>query len=190
MHLYKQNWSGKIVDAYNLKPEDLNLDSMVLSLSRLYRFGGLTIVPYTVLDHTVIGTWVCEQLGYEPQICKDFLCHDLVEGVLGFDCPSPIKKQCPALQHLEHVVENVLMSCYGFGHSPEMKQVDYLMQYWEAFFLTVGGPEKNPEYWPQPDIKTPDLLTNMLYSIRDENCDLDSKKEFYSFAEKYGVVDA
>lgn len=189
-NLYKVNGTGVLVDLLNLRPKDVSLDTIELSLSRLYRFGGTTIVPYTVLDHTVIGTIVCEHLGFDENVCKSFLCHDLVEGVMGFDCPSPIKKICPALTALEHKINANLEKIYGFTHIPEAKQVDYLMQFWEAFYLTKGrGQLYNPDYWETPELEAPLCLHDTLGAIR-EGEKIDFKQMFKDLCGTYGVKDA
>ncbi len=165
----------------------MNLKWIAKSLARMYRFGGS--IGYTVLDHTVIGTHTCAELGYSPNICKSFLCHDFSEGVMGFDCPSPIKRRCPDLVAIEQSVQNNLEQIYGFSHYPETKKVDYLMMYWEAHYLIKGGPSVNPEYWPKPEIEAPRYLHEMLQYMPKSKF-INMKATFFKLCEKYGVKDA
>lgn len=64
----------------------------VTALSRINRFNGWTRRPYSVLEHTVIGTEYALRTGHTLDEARAFLLHDMEESVFG-DIVRPVKQR-------------------------------------------------------------------------------------------------
>ena len=83
------NASGRLIDPYNLQPEDIDPRIIAQTLSRICRFWGQTSEFYSVAQHCL----VMEKLFEDPILKKWSLAHEIFEGLTGMDIPSPIKKR-------------------------------------------------------------------------------------------------
>ncbi len=63
----------------------------LVALSQMNRFNGWTSRPYSVLEHTVIGTKHALMTGETEAVAKAFMLHDMEEAVFG-DIVRPVKK--------------------------------------------------------------------------------------------------
>lgn len=61
------------------------------ALANINRFNGWTKRPYSVLEHTVIGTKHALMSGESEAVAKAFMLHDLEEAVFG-DIVRPVKR--------------------------------------------------------------------------------------------------
>jgi len=82
------NASGRLINPYDLKPEDIEPRVIAQTLSRICRFWGQTSEFYSVAQHCII----MESLFEDITLKKWALLHEVFEGVTGMDVPSPIKK--------------------------------------------------------------------------------------------------
>ncbi len=78
-------YSGKQVNPFNIRLEDLDINDIAHSLSLLNRFLGHTVEPYSVAEHSVRVSCLCE-----PRDALAGLLHDASEAYLG-DVSTPIK---------------------------------------------------------------------------------------------------
>lgn len=67
-------------------------------LMKICRFAGRTKRFYSVLEHTVLGVEVMENLGYSHDDRKAFLYHDFEESEFG-DIIRPVKRLLPPSYH-------------------------------------------------------------------------------------------
>ena len=88
--------SGKLIDVKKPDPELINLTDIAAGLSRQFRFNGLTVLPYTVAQHSVIVSRICKN----PKAQLLALLHDASEAYL-HDIPTPIKRVLPDYRRLE-----------------------------------------------------------------------------------------
>jgi hypothetical protein len=167
MSILVQDSLGRIVDLENYSPDLIDLEEIVLSISNIYRFGAKFGNKYSVLDHTVFATLHSMISGQPYEISKGILCHDLVEGILGFDCPFPIKKAYPQFMELEDSLQEALKEKFSFSlDDPKIRKIDYMMCYWEAAILNPNSSDVliNSDFWPKPEI---DILPEILLQISD-----------------------
>lgn len=86
--------SGKIIDLVDPDPDSWTDEDLALGLSRTYRWGGHSgwERPLSVAQHSLSVLAVREQAqALSPQLALYELLHDAEEGLLGFDCISPLK---------------------------------------------------------------------------------------------------
>ena len=116
-------YSGREVDIFNLKPEDINIEDIAHSLSNLCRFGGHCLFNYSVAQHS----FLCS---LEPGTKKEkfsFLLHDASEAYVN-DLVRPIKHR-PELKKyrdLEDDVQRIIFEKFGLDYpfSEKIHQVD------------------------------------------------------------------
>lgn len=153
---WMESRSGKRVELLNPDPEDIVLEDLVWSLSRLPRFLGhtndrtrrtATIVEqsYNVAQHSVEVSRLVEVLGGSPLEQFAALLHDSAEAYIG-DITSPVKSALrelgagDALRELESRVERAIGQRFqvdpGLFHSEIVKYADLglLSMEHEAFF--------------------------------------------------------
>lgn len=89
--------SGKLVDPFDLQPEDIHIEDIALALSHIARYNGHTASgpSYTVGQHSVIACYgsAWESPGTPATLDEEAalrLFHDAAEYVL-YDVPRPIK---------------------------------------------------------------------------------------------------
>jgi hypothetical protein len=91
--------SGRRLDLLDPTPLDWDDSDLALGLARTYRWGGHSAwpLPLSVAQHSLTVVQVraaaCHQAGAElpPLSALRELLHDAEEGLLGFDCISPLK---------------------------------------------------------------------------------------------------
>jgi hypothetical protein len=88
--------SGKLVDPWNLTPDDVHIDDLAMALSCEPRYIGHNGFHYSVAQHSVIlASW------YDRPIMKAVaLLHDAEEAYLK-DMPSPIKARPDMAEYLK-----------------------------------------------------------------------------------------
>jgi hypothetical protein len=88
--------SGKRLDLLNPTPFDWDDEDLALGLARTYRWGGHSAwpLPLSVAQHSLTVLALrrqAEPTGLTPLAELRELLHDADEGLLGFDCISPLK---------------------------------------------------------------------------------------------------
>lgn len=115
--------SGRRFFYENPKPNQLTLEDIVWSISRLPRFLGHTNGPvYSVGQHS------CVTHDLAPIHCKrEALGHDMVESVVG-DCPSPLKDLLPGYRDKELSAEQMLAKRFKWQYPfpADVKRVDLI----------------------------------------------------------------
>lgn len=124
-----RTYTGKFVDPFNLRPEDVCIEDIAHALSNQCRFAGHTNRFYSVAEHSLE---VCAKL--EKPLSIYGLLHDAPEAYL-IDLPTPIKDQLPEYKAAEHramlaVAEAFKLEPEFFQH-PDVKEADKQMLEWE-----------------------------------------------------------
>ncbi|WP_187648722.1 hypothetical protein [Nitrosophilus labii] len=97
------NASGRLIDPFNLQPEDFDPRIIAQTLSRVCRFWSQTSEFYSVAQHCL----VMESLFDDIELKKWALGHEIFEGLTGMDIPSPIKHS-PAMESYRRAEERAL----------------------------------------------------------------------------------
>lgn len=102
--------SGVRFDVLNPRPEDVRLDDIAHSLSHLCRFVGHTDRFYSVAEHSVLVSQLCDD-----EAAVFGLLHDAAEAYVG-DLASPVKRQVPGFAAMEERVLSAVL--VGLGVPP------------------------------------------------------------------------
>lgn len=100
-------YTGKMVDPFDLKPDDVDLEDIAHSLSLMNRYTGHTTFPYSVAQHSILLSEAVP-----PRLAQVALLHDASEAYL-VDVPYPIKQRLPDFQDLEHRIQITILTKYG-----------------------------------------------------------------------------
>lgn len=104
-----QTFTGKLVDLANFTEGDVRLLDISHALSCINRYTGHTITPYSVAQHSVMVSKLCE-----PQDALWGLLHDASEAYLG-DVARPLKALLPDYVELEQHVQKTIGRHFGMS---------------------------------------------------------------------------
>lgn len=130
-------YSGREVDIFNLKINDIDIEDSAHALSLICRYGGHCLFHYSVAQHSVLCS-------YEPGTPKEqleFLIHDCSETYV-HDLVRPIKHRPEFLQYRleEDKIQKIIFEKYGleFPLSEKVHKVDnkILRQEIKAIIIT------------------------------------------------------
>ncbi len=117
-----QTYRGGPFDLLDPRPEDVRLLDIAEALSKINRFCGNTIFPYSVAQHSVCVSGMLDGTGLE----LEGLLHDAVEAYTG-DLTSPCKAALRAIavtngashdviKDLEEPIQEVIAQVFGLRH--------------------------------------------------------------------------
>jgi len=134
-------YKGNKISYYNLTKEDIDLDDILQSISRISRFLGHSSRAYSVGEHTLIGLIIAEEMNYSARHKMYWLVHDFTEAYVG-DCPTPLKKIIPDFRNIEAQVEGAVMDHFGLepmtaNDYDAIKRIDRTMLVMEMRDLTL-----------------------------------------------------
>jgi hypothetical protein len=137
-----QMGSGKVVDPFALRDEDIELSDIVNNLAHEVRFGG-NAGDWTVAQHTLVVYELVRSATDDRELWKCALLHDAGEAYLK-DMPKPIKHRPDMLVYRQAEERARRVICEKFGvvsESPLVKQMDDVATYLEAqYFLGELAP--------------------------------------------------
>lgn len=84
-------WNGNYIDVADPNPDAFDLLGLAIQLSRIVRFGGATVAPYSVAQHSILVVQILQAGGCDTNTQRIGLLHDAEESVTS-DIPSPIKQ--------------------------------------------------------------------------------------------------
>jgi len=122
--------------------EDIRIEDIAWSLAKVCRFGGHCLVPYSVGQHCVLGSYVVESRTEDPKLALAFLLHDASEAYLG-DVTRPLKHmpEFAFYREAEDRLLNVLEAKFKVSfEDPIIKEVDNLMLSTERRDFLIEGP--------------------------------------------------
>jgi hypothetical protein len=131
-------YSGRHVDPTCLFDDEISITDIAHSLSRQARFNGATEEIYTVAQHSIYVSYVCD-----PKNALWGLLHDAPEAYIG-DIVRPVKDEIKALARLEDTVMRAICLKYGLpqDHMPEdVLHADNMMLDIELSALFYGSVE-------------------------------------------------
>lgn len=101
-----RTFTGRRVIVHKLKPQDICIEDIAHSLSRLCRFGGHSPEFYSVAQHSVIVSEHCEDYPLAG------LMHDASEAYLG-DIVRPVRRCLPDMFDLERRAVSVICKVFN-----------------------------------------------------------------------------
>jgi len=120
-------YTGKPFNFMAPRPEDICIEDIAHALALTNRYGGHTIVPYSVAEHCVRMSYM--KVG-DP---LNNLLHDAAEAYIG-DIPRPIKHglcwfHSKTFHHWENVILETIYHAFGltFKYFPHTKKADEIM---------------------------------------------------------------
>lgn len=145
---WMQTWSGNKVSILDPQIEDIDIDDIINSISKLCRFNGQCSIFYSVAQHCVEGSHLAGKL-FGEDIAREFLLHDATEAYVG-DMIRPLKVHDKLFQEIEERFYGVIARRFNFPFemTQECKYIDDVMVTWEKRDIM---PNSDP--WPNlPDI--------------------------------------
>lgn len=132
-----QTHSGKWINPLEITADDLVIEDIACSLSKLCRYNGHIDRFYSVAEHCIVMAIHFMERG-EESLAFAALMHDCAEAYIG-DIPRPIKDQLPAIASIEHNILEVASQKYGFAYPlpPEIIAADDAIL-WDEQLILVG----------------------------------------------------
>lgn len=150
-----------LVNLCSIPPNQINLHSIVRTLSKYPRFGARGKIGVSVLRHSYLVCLILRRWGYNERFQLGGLCHDFSEAFIG-DLIQPIKSMLPEFKELEDSVMLQISEVFDCGHydSVEVKNADIAALKVEAVYEGFCI-----EDWNLPEIPKPysDLNTVSLF---------------------------
>lgn len=129
--------SGIEVDLNEFSADDVNIMDIALALSHLCRFNGHVAAPFSVAEHSIIGS----RMSPNPTLAMEFLLHDTGEAFIG-DIILPVKELFPEIGEFENSITAIIFDKLWpnsgrtrggvYTKSPYLTQQDYKVAEWES----------------------------------------------------------
>lgn len=112
-------YSGKHLDLADPKPEEIDLEDIIVGLSREGRFSNQSRERYTVAQHS------CMVADFALDHQLEALLHDAAEAYIR-DLASPLKRMIPGYREIEERLDGAIRRKFGLPHmpSPEVIHAD------------------------------------------------------------------
>ena len=141
-----QTFSGKALDLLNPKPEQIELEDIVIGLSCTARWNGQTRTFYSVAEHSCFVA--AAVYTHQPQLAIYGLLHDAAEAYLG-DVSSPVKALIPEFVEVEKRLLTAIYARFNLPYAewPEVKEADERMlatEYYDLFHHRMFEPKAKP----------------------------------------------
>jgi len=142
--------SGRLVDPFNLTPEDIVPETFIHHLCLINRFHGATKYPYSVAQHSMNLAYLVPS-----HLVKAAVIHDFSEAVFN-DLASPVKYEFPDYSYEERQAGYFIADVLGVKQKllEDLKQYDLRIYINErdALFDNIDeigmGDEQQPLYVP------------------------------------------
>lgn len=102
-------YTGKLVDLANIEAHDFSHKDFTHALSIINRYTGNTLWPYSVGQHTILGTLSKEVM--DAGLSRAFFLHDFSEVFVN-DLPSPLKRLVPEYCALEDRIQRHIFNVF------------------------------------------------------------------------------
>lgn len=112
---YKYNgsihtYSGNMFNPFNPNPDLIFIDDIAQGLSNTCRFGGQISKYYSVAEHSVFVSMLCDE-----EYALEALLHDAAEAYLG-DIPTPIKERLDGFIDIEENLLSVIFKKFNLQY--------------------------------------------------------------------------
>lgn len=138
------NYTGNVIDIFNIQKEDVNSEVIILGACRINRFLGQTLYAYPVAAHLIGGYMYLNDIGASLTLKKQWLIHEAFESYSGVDLPSPLKAELPLYKEAETRALKIIAETFGVNpvESAGIKILDRSIMVAEALAIMP-----NNEYW-------------------------------------------
>lgn len=138
------NYTGHVVDVFNLQKDDINADVIILGACRINRFLGQTAYAYPVAAHLIGSYNFLNDNGASLTLKKQWLIHEAFESYSGVDLPSPLKAELPLYKEAENKALKVIAEVFNIESYEDnsIKLLDRSIMITEALTLMP-----NSTYW-------------------------------------------
>jgi hypothetical protein len=111
-----ETYSGKIMNFLDIQSSSICMEDISQGLSNTSRFAGQIERFYSVAEHSVLVSRLCESMLKVDFIgvVESALMHDAAEAYIG-DVTTPLKRLCPGFQIIEQELEQAIISTFGLG---------------------------------------------------------------------------
>lgn len=130
-----RTYTGKYINIFDIKPDDIDIIDIAWRLSQTCRFGGFTKTFYSVAQHSI---WCCENV-LNDKFKLEALLHDASEAYIG-DIPSPIKRVIPEIHQIENRIQEIIADKFKLQypfpkevHDIDKKALEYE---WNSFMIS------------------------------------------------------
>lgn len=132
--------TGRYFDYNNINKDNIHIDDIINSLSRINRFIGHSHRAYSVSEHTIYCYAMSKEAGFSDREKLLVLLHDFPEAYIG-DFPSPLKDMLPELSNIEEKIELALYNHLNIKPPTKeeynkIKSIDITMLLVEMKYLT------------------------------------------------------
>ena len=116
-----QTYSGLAFYPMDPRPEEIRIEDIAQGLAFQCRYNGHCREYFSVAQHSVLVSWIMEDLGLPPTYVFWGLMHDAAESYLG-DMIRPLKRSMPEYRRVERKVMRAIAKRFGLIW-PEPKEV-------------------------------------------------------------------
>ena len=169
----------RYMDLNSPKIDDIDLNTIASTLSKLCRFGGRCSRFYSVAEHCIHATKLAESMGEDQEVLKVLLLHDATEAYVG-DMVRPLKVMLPKYTEIECKIKEVIGKRFNIDfnlHEATVKHYDHALLKAEKI-----------NFWPDDkDVWNGfEQINNYTIDFKFWN-PVDAKIQFTDYANKLGV---
>lgn len=172
-----QTYSGRMFWPMDPNVDDIFIEDISESLSKICRFGGHSRSFYSVAQHCVLGSYIVEEKTNSAREALAFLLHDASEAYVG-DVVRPLKsmREFCFYVDIENRVQDVIERKFGISFShPIIHEIDNVMLATEHRDLMPSALDWGPESVPLSDHISPwsyglarTIYLNRFYELTKE----------------------
>jgi len=153
--------SGRRINLLDPQPDSWDDSDLAIGLSRTYRWGGHSQweLPLSVAQHSLLVLALRRQMRADPltptQALHELL-HDASEGLLGFDCITPLKPHLGTdYETLDARLQSAIQTRYQL---PPWDHADYVLHK-QADRLAAASEASHVVGWSRQEIRDSLLIT-------------------------------
>lgn len=155
-------------------PSKIHVPDIAHALAAIPRFGGHTVEPYSVAQHSVLVSRIIEARGLSRRVALWGLLHEVAEALSGFgDVCGPVKRLphvAAVVKPIERAIEAAAAEAWGFppdfASCPTVKRADRLVLDWEDRDLRWEDAPSHlgavPRTWRPEDLGPPVSGTDIV----------------------------
>jgi 5'-deoxynucleotidase YfbR-like HD superfamily hydrolase len=185
-----ETYSGKLIDLNCIDHNQINIEDIAYSLSRLCRYNGHTVEFWSVLDHTILITYLMQDDMCNPSEILYGIMHDFHEYLVG-DISQPVKSYLKNRFELdfniiEHEIDSKIYEAFSVP-----KPSDRILNLVKKYDLMCLYLEKNTDFimpsknkWFVDDMFDKDRLNESKY-IFEYIRELSTEKRIEMFIDNF-----